>query len=922
MPTLLEKIEASAAARLPLPAGRLPGQEVERYKKFLKVEAHRLKILHRAGAGGRELCRARAAILDVLLRSILDALTAAAPGGPKKLSPLTLVAIGGYGRGELNPQSDIDIMFLHDGGAVARDNPHPWLSLLTGGLLWDIGLKVGHAVRSVADCVQVANGDMQSKTSLIEARLIMGDAALFRQFEKAVLTKCVQGHEDEYIAARVQDQAARHKKHGNSATMQEPNIKNGCGGLRDYQNLHWMAFFKYRTRTTAELEKRELIGATEGRQLEAAYDFLLRVRNDLHYHLPERPVDVLSKNVQPAIAHNLGYAERSPSKRIEKFMGDLYTHSRHIYLITRNVEQRLALLPQPQRLPDLRRMLRNRLDQVKQQLVDGFKFLDGEIHAATRRVFRDQPRRLMRVFLHAQQRGFKLHPDLAQLIRQELSLVDRKFLYDEHVRDTFLEILNQRGNVAPILRAMHEVGLLGKYLPEFGKLTCLVQHEFYHQYTTDEHTLVCLERLDQIWSAEQPPFRHYVEMFHAIERPFVLYLALLLHDSGKALHTGKHAEVGGQIALRVGKRLHLDGVTTHSLQLIIEHHLTMVQISQRRDLDDPAVIRTFAAQMQNTQNLSMLTLHTLADSTGTSDKLWNDFKDSLLRTLHAKTRQVLDGGTSFQRAEARQRELLEEEVGRELPASFGEDELHAHFANLPPRYFQVHSVREIIADLALTHRFMHHQLAEQDQALAPVLAWHNEPDRGCTSLKICTWDRPALFCKIAGALSASGLNILSAQIFTRTDGAALDTFFVADARTGTLAGREERDRFESLLLKVLTSDDVDLGALIAKLKPARPVYASIAGERMPTRLVFDNDTAETSTVIDLETEDRLGLLHVISQALAEMDIDISLAKIQTEKGAAIDTFYVRDADGGKILTAERQKFVEHRLRTAIAGLDA
>ena len=922
MPTLLEKIAASAAARLPLPDGRRPGQEVERYKIFLKVETHRLKILHRAGAGGRELSRARAAILDVLLRSIHDALGTTAPGGAKKLPALALVAVGGYGRGELNPQSDIDIMFLHDGGAVARANPHPWLALLQTGFLWDLGLQVGHSARTVADCVQVANGDMQSKTSLIEARLIMGDAGLFQQLEKAVLGKCVQGHEDEYIAARVQDQAVRHKKHGNSATMQEPNIKSGCGGLRDYQNLHWMAFFKYRTRTTADLEKRELIGATEGRQLEAAYDFLLRVRNDLHYYLPERPVEVLSKNVQPAIAHNLGYPERSPSRRIEKFMRDLYTHSRHIYLITRNVEQRLALLPQPQRLPDLRRMLRNRLDQVKQQLVDGFKFLNGEIHPASRRVFRDQPRRLMRVFLHAQQRGFRLHPDLVQLIRQELPLVDRKFLHDEHVRDTFLEILNQRGNVAPILRAMHEAGLLGKYLPEFGKLTCLVQHEFYHQYTTDEHTLVCLERLDQVWEAEQPPFRHYAEMFRALERPFVLYLALLLHDSGKALHTGKHAEVGGQIALRVGQRLHLDGATTHSLRLVIEHHLTMVQIAQRRDLDDEAVIRTFAAQMQNTSNLAMLTLHTLADSTGTSDKLWNDFKDSLHRTLYAKTREVLDGGTNFLRAEARQRELLEEEVSRVLPSSFGEDELHAHFANLPPRYFQIHAAREIVSDLVLAHRFIHHQLGEQDRALEPVLAWHNEPDRGFTSLKVCTWDRAGLFSKIAGALSASGLNILSAQIFTRADGVALDTFFVADARTGTLAGREERERFESLLLKVLTEDDVDLGALIAKLKPARPTYPSIAGERMPTRLAFDNDTAETSTVIDLETEDRLGLLHVISQALAEMDIDISLAKIQTEKGAAIDSFYVRDADGGKILATERQKFVEHRLRTAIAGLDA
>jgi len=321
------------------------------------------------------------------------------------------------------------------------------------------------------------------------------------------------------------------------------------------------------------------------------------VRTDLHYHAG-RAVDVLPKNLQPAIAHNLGYADRSPSRRIEQFMRDLYTHSRNIYLITRTLEQRLALLPQPKRLPSFSRLIRSRIQQVKQQLLDGFRILDGEIYPATPRVFRDQPRRLMRVFLYAQQRALKIHPDLAQLMRQELALVDRSFLYDGHVHETFLEILNQRGNVASALRAMHEVGLLGKFIPEFGKLTCLVQHEFYHQYTADEHTIMCLEKLDQVWEAKDPPFSHYAEMFRNVEHQFVLYLSLLLHDAGKAYPTGKHEQVGGQLALRVARRLNLDGATTHTLRLLIENHLVMSQISQRRDLDDLTVIRNFAKLIQ------------------------------------------------------------------------------------------------------------------------------------------------------------------------------------------------------------------------------------------------------------------------------------------------------------------------------------
>jgi [protein-PII] uridylyltransferase len=701
--------------------------------------------------------------------------------------------------------------------------------------------------------------------------------------------------------------------------MQEPNIKNGCGGLRDYQNLIWMAFFKYRTRSPAELQKRELVGEGERKQLEAAHDFLLRVRNDLHYHV-NRPADVLPKSLQPTIAYNLGYTDRSPVKRLEAFMRDLYTHMRSIHLITRTLEQRLALLPQPdRRFPSLREIIRTGRQRAS-RLVDGFKLVDGQIHAGSNRVFRDQPRRLMRVFLHAQHRGLALHPDLAQAIRNQLSLFDRSLLRDHHVHDTFLEILSQRGNVAPTLRAMHEVGLLGKYLPEFGKLTCLVQHEFYHQYTADEHTLVCLEKLDAIWEAKKPPLSNYTGIFQAVERPVVLYLALLLHDAGKAHRTGRHSEIGGQLALTVAKRLDLDGATAHTLRLVIEHHLSMTQISQRRDLDDRAVIRSFAAQVQSAENLRLLTLHTIADSMGTSDNLWSGFKDSLLLLLYHKTLEQVMGGTSFIRAEERQRELFAQEVRKSKPATITEEELQAHFANLPPRYFQIHAAREITSDLMLAHLFMHRQVAEEDIALEPVVHWHNEPDRGYTALKICSWDRPGLFSKIAGSLTAAGLNILGAQIFTRNDGIILDTFYVIDARTGLLANKEEREKFEKLLNQTLTRE-MDLGPLIAAQRAPQPLYKSLEGERIPTVIAFDNETSDARTVIDLEAEDHVGLLYAISQALSELDLDIFLAKITTEKGAAVDSFYVNERDGSKIPHPERQLQIEQRLRAAIAKLE-
>jgi [protein-PII] uridylyltransferase len=924
MPTLIEKMEASAAERLILPPGRLPAMELPRYKAFLKVETHRLKILHRGGAGGLEICRARAALMDILLRHLWDAVrNTLSPEAQQTLSSVALVAIGGYGRAELNPQSDIDFMFLHEGQVVAGNKPLPVMSRLMDGILyplWDIGLKIGYSVRSIEDCVQTARNDMLSKTSLIEARLITGGDALFKSLQKAVINKCVVGYEDQYIAARLEDQASRHAKFGDSPTMQEPNIKNGCGGLRDHQNLLWMAFFKYRTRTLAELQQRELISEAERKRLESAYDFLLRVRNELHY-FTGRPVDVLSRNLQPAVAHNLGFLERSVSRRLEKFMRKLYLHARDIYLINRTLEQRLALLPAaPGRLRFIRGLIPGRRKPAEQPVVDGFKFMDGYIHAATPRVFRDQPRRLMRVFLHAQQRGLRLHPDLAQLIRSQLSLADHAFLRNEHVRETFLGILNQRGNVAPVLRQMHEVGLLGKYIPEFGKLTCLVQHEFYHQYTVDEHTLVCLEKLDRVWEAKEEPYAHYSQLFQGLDRPFLLYLALLLHDVGKADGHGKHAIVGSQHAARVAIRLGLDGAATHTLQLIIENHLLMASTSQRRDLEDSAVIRAFAKQIQSTETLAMLTLHTFADSLATSDKLWNDFKDSLLWTLHTKAMEVLSGGTEFIRAEKVLHELLAEEVRRSLPGRITEEELHAHFGTLPSRYFQIHTTPEIIRDLVLVHRFLHLQLAEEQNALEPVVDWHNEPDRGYTVVKICTWDRAGLFSHLTGSLSAAGINILSAQIFTRSDAIVLDTFFVTDAKTGALVSREERERFETLLGRVLTGETVDFTELISREPAVRGLYLSYEGERMPTQIHFDNEASESRTAIEVETEDRLGLLHAITQALAEVELNITAAKIVTEKGAAVDTFYVTEPGGGKILDAGRQEFIGRKLRDAINKL--
>lgn len=918
MGDVLNRIADRAAEQLILPEGKVPADELATFRRFLKAETARLKKLHRGGGLGREVCRERARAIDELLRYMLSAVLRAE--GQEKWNndpPLALVATGGYGRGELNPHSDIDIMFLHDGKMMSGGEPTAFLQGVTNGVLyplWDLGLKVGHAVRGIKDCVAVANEDVQSKTSLFEARLVAGNLEVFENMEKVVREKCVRGQKEQYILARLADQSSRRAKFGNAVTMQEPNIKNGCGGLRDYQNLIWMMACKYGYKLVAEIEAEKIVTQAEAELLEAAYSFLHRARNELHYQL-DRSVDVLSKAVQPKVAWQLGYQNRSPARRLEAFMGDYYRHARNIDLITRSVERRLALVPKPAWQQALQRLIGGE----KEQVIDGFKIIKGEINYVSRRVFRDQPRRFMRVFLLMQRHGVELHPDLAQLLRQQVYLVDRKFRNDEHVHETFLEILNQRGNVGRILRRMHELDFLGKYMPEFGRLTCLVQHEFYHQYTVDEHTLVCIEKLDAIYEEKLEKCRQYHDLFEQIDRPFVLYLALLLHDAGKGIETDRHEREGARVAEHVADRLALDAAATECLHFVIRHHLVMVQVAQRRDLEDLQVIEQFVDFIQTKENLTLLTLHTVADSLGTSNDLWNGFKDASHWTLYLKAQSRLAGTDEGKRADEIKRDELERKVGGLLDNKIGGEELTAHFDNLPTRYFRTHPPKDIADDIRLVNSFLGLQILYQDRMLEPGIAWQREPDRGYAVVNICTWDRPGLFSRITGVLAECGLNILGAQIFTRMDSIALDRFFVTDARTGQLPKGVQREKCAERLVTALAAEkDVELD--LTSLPVETIEYQAVADERIPTVIEFDNRSSEDFTILDLEAEDHVGLLYVVSDTLAELGLDIQLAKIQTEKGAAIDSFYLIDRGITKVISANRQKQIEVRLRKAITEL--
>ncbi len=920
----LEKIIAHDARELAPRVSQTVGPLAERlplYKKFLRIENHRLRLAHQAGGGGREICKRRVQLLDVFLRRIFtDATAVCLPGGA--VPALDLVAIGGYGRGELNPYSDVDILFLHDFDADAVPAEISGLIKQVLYALWDIGFKVGHCTRSISEACEHANRDNISKTALVEARHLAGSRALFDEFRRRFEDACVRGQEAEYLSWRLDDQRVRHQKYGPTVFLQEPNIKSSPGGLRDYHNLLWSLYFKEGVRGPAELSEQRLINESERRTLERAYDFLLRVRTDLHY-LTRRSTDSLTLYFQGQIADRFKYPQKNTLRRSEAFMRDYYHHARALLLITDNLFLRLIqagpITPENP-VTGLLRLFGPQCGGPIERF-DGFLSQDGMIYSETREVFNLDPVRLLRVFEYAQTRGLRISSELQQLIRRRLWLVNRTFQYARAARETFIAILSRPGQVGRVLRAMHEVDLLGAYMPEFGELTCLVQHEFFHRYSADEHTLVCIEKLDGLLDPGNTRFAGYRELFEKLADPFVLYLALLLHDTGKATSARHHSEASALFAQKVAARLQLSPERRRSLILLVDHHITMSSTAQRRNLDDSATIVEFAGIVKDRANLDALMLLTLADGQGTSDDNWSDWKESLVWQLYHATAKYLAEGEAAYLAERRQRESRREAVTAALDPGYL-DEIDAHFQGMPSRYFETFAPEAIVEHLQVIRQFLAYRQehGEPSAALAPAISWKPQPDRGHTECRVCTWERPGLFARIAGSFAASGLNILSADIFTRADNLAVDIFRVCTPSQRAVMEPRDFAAVESVLRQALQPEPFDFGPLLQKARRRLRPLRTAQELDFPTRTVITNQATDLYTLLEVQTPDRLGLLYDLLRALGRLKVNVTLSRIATEKGAAIDSFYVTDENGGRIADHAFQEKIQAAVQAAaVAG---
>ncbi len=546
----LEQVLAHAANQLAATGARRPTEVLPLYKKFLKVEEHRLRLKHQAGGGGREICARRAELVDVLLQYVFGAAATAARGNAAPGTPLALIALGGYGRGELNPFSDIDVMLLHHQG-TRRILPHlEEMVQQVLYLLWDSGFKVGHSTRSIKEAIAQANRDMRTKTAMLESRFLSGDAKLAREFREQFRSKCVEGHEREYVEMRMQDQVARHKKFGDSVYLQEPHVKSGCGGLRDYQNLLWMTYFKEGSLSTNQLVGKDWLSESDQRQIERAYDFLLRLRTDLHY-ATGRATDILHINLQEQIAKRLNYSPRNGQLRSETLMRDYYEHTRNIFRVTERITEQFVSGHVTSRTRSLFSFLPLiRLD--KAPIGDSFFVRHNQLHPARRDLFHKDPEQMMRAFQLIQERALDPSPELADLLSRSLGQVTRTYQYARGPRDIFKAIMSRKGEVGRILRMMHRVDFLGRYIPEFGQLTCLVQHEFLHRYTADEHTLVCIDKLDVLERTDDPKLVAYREIFSMIHSFFIsrCFCTIAAKPLARA-HTLKRARCSPSASLRV-----------------------------------------------------------------------------------------------------------------------------------------------------------------------------------------------------------------------------------------------------------------------------------------------------------------------------------------------------------------------------------
>ncbi|MEK6589740.1 MAG: [protein-PII] uridylyltransferase [Nitrospinota bacterium] len=888
--------ENEASEKTSSPSERL--QYLKEVREMIDVRKGEIMDRHRGGAGGITTIHAYTKLVDDLILNIYQVVTDDHKNSVKAEAgnniteglnhPFALVALGGYGRGELNPFSDIDILFLFE----KRLNQYTDFAIHNMiSILWDIGFHVGHSARSVNDCLSIAKNDITARTAMMEARYLAGDREVFNRFFASFKRYVMNKGVDDFIKIKLEENVQRHFLYYNTVCISEPNVKEGQGGLRDIHTALWASMARFGISSLEGIERRGIIDNREREGIVKSLDFIFRVRNEMHF-LAGKKEDVLSYEIQEEVSKNLGYRNDKGARGVIWFMKDYYDNASSINtfsnsLIERCLKYRAGILK-------MITFLKTR------DIGDGFVSIKNEIYVKdlNPHIFKNNPLLLLKVFLYCQELNLTLSNSIKRTINLSLSLIDEKFIHSSESNEIFRRIIRGKG-LSKVLRMMHGCGILRRFIGEFEYITYFSNYDLYHKFTVDEHilrSLECLEGLSETGDEEAEIRKIYKGIYDTM----VLKISLLLHDIGKSDSPG-HIQRGLEIASPLLKRWGLKDIRDTVL-LLVGNHLLMNHIAQRRDMHDEKTIAGFCKQIESIENLKMLYLLTYADLKAVGTDIWTNWKSALLWELYLRAYEYFSMGEEERIFD---RSLIDKKKGDVLALIEGESEredAYTYFSSMPERYVLSTSPEKIVR---------HIKLAGELNGKKLVIKISHNLDIGYTELMVCTVGKAGVFSKIAGTLTSKNINILGAQIYTRLDNIAIDTLQISTIDGEPVLDEGVLQRFEKDLLHVLEGKKMVEELLSSRQKISIPLEKK--GFKISTKVEIDNTLSDAHTIIEVITGDRLGVLYDITHTLFNYGVNIYIAKISTEGKTAIDVFYVTEIDGKKILDGDKLDMIKGSL---------
>jgi [protein-PII] uridylyltransferase len=850
---------------------------------------------------GHEITHGHAFLIDQVIRVVHDHVVTnlhPLPAKPQAGDRLAVLAVGGYGRGEMCPHSDVDIAFITPAKASAACEQAIEAMLY---FLWDLGLTVGHSSRSLDEMVRQAKADLTIRTAILESRYLWGDKDVYQMASDRFWGDVVPGSENQFVTEKLAEREARHKRMGDSRYVVEPNVKDGKGGLRDLQTLYWIGKYVHRVRSAAELVDKGLFTREEYRSFRRAEGFLLAVRSHLHT-IAKRGEDRLTFDLQREVARRMQYADRPGKSAVERFMQFYFLQAQHVGNLTGVF---LAQLQEQTLAPKRREGLLQRFRTRKSRFVEGYPLRSGKLSAPDDDWFSKDPVRLVQIFTVAEREGLEVHPETIRTIRRDAILINANIRRDERANAAFLDVLTGQRDPETVLRWMNEAGVFGRFVPDFGKVGGQMQFDMYHHYTVDEHTIRAIGLLNRIERGEETEEHPLAtRILPGLKYRRVLYVATLLHDIAKG-RGGDHSLLGAELALNLCPRFGLTAQETKLVSWLVAKHLLMSATAFKRDLSDPRTIRLFVEEVDDLEKLAQLTVLTIVDIRAVGPGIWNSWKRQLLAELYNYAEEMLraDEDTDLQ-----EKRLWDKRS--QVAELLGED--RTLLTTLDDRFDRNYWLQEPADIIAINLR--HYAAAKE---VAQPLYIHAEyyPARGATLVTVMGDDHPGLFFRIAGAINLAGANVIDARIHTTRVGKAVDNFLVQDP----LGKPFREDAQLSRLRKSIEDALAGRIELVPKLA-ARPLPRSRAENfRVEPEVLFDNDASDRFTVVEVTATDRPALLNRLTRAMFEQSLIINSAHITQYGERAVDTFYVTDLIGHKIFSKDRLDRVEQALLAAIAA---